>query len=68
MGSPWEWPKIADGQVPVVAKADEEFHKPVQETVALSRAVQACIDLYMTDWVTAQQEDLIPKMVIQVDL
>ena len=48
---------------PVVAKADEEIHKPVQETVILAPA--ACIDLHVTDWVTTQQEDPILKNAIE---
>ena len=43
----------------VVAKADEEIHKPDQEPVILTQA--ACIDLHVTDWVTMQQDDLILK-------
>ena len=34
----------ADIQDPTVAKADEDVHKPVQETAGLARAVQTCID------------------------
>ena len=45
----------ADAQDPLVAKADEEIHKQVQETAILAQA--ACINLHVTDWVTAQQED-----------
>ena len=46
-----------------VAKADEEIHKPVQETLSLAQA--ACINLHVTDWVTAQQEDPILKTTIE---
>ena len=35
---------------PVVAKADEKIHKPVQETVILAQA--AHVDLPVTNWVT----------------
>ena len=35
----------SDAQDPAVAKADEDIHKPVQETVVLARAAQTCIDL-----------------------
>ena len=48
-----------------MAKADEEIHKPVQETVVLARAAQTYIDLYVTDWVMAQQEDPKLKTVIE---
>ena len=53
--------KRVDAQDPVMAEADEEIHKPVQETVVLARAAQTHVDLHVTDWVTAQQEDLILK-------
>ena len=43
-----------DAQDPAMAKADEYIHKLIQETVVLARAVQTCIDLHMTDWVTAK--------------
>ena len=45
--------KNADAQDPVVAKADEDIHKPVQEIVVLDRAAQTCVGLHVTDWVTA---------------
>ena len=53
----------ADAQDLVVAKADEEIHKPVQETVILAQA--AHVHLHMTDWVTAQQEDPILMTAIE---
>ena len=53
----------ADAHDPAVAKADEEIHKPVQETLILAQA--ACIDLHVTDWATAQQEDPILKTMIK---
>ena len=55
----------ADTHDLAVAKADEEIHKPVQETVILARATQACVNLHVTDWVTAQQENPILKTVIE---
>ena len=45
----------ADAHDPVVAQADGEIHKPFEETAILAQA--ACVDLHVTDWVTAQQED-----------
>ena len=57
--------KKADTQDPAVAKADEDIHKPVQETVVLARAAQTHVDLHVSHWVTAQQEDPILKTVIQ---
>ena len=53
----------ADAHDPVVAKADEEIHKLVQETVILAQA--ACINLHVKDWVNAQQEDPILKTAIE---
>ena len=47
--------KRADIHDSVVAKADEVTHQPFQETAILAWA--ACVDLHVTDWVTAQQED-----------
>ena len=44
-----------DAQDPAVAQAGEELHKPFQETLSLAQP--ACVDLHVTDWVTAQQED-----------
>ena len=55
----------ADAQDPTVAKADEEIHKPVQETAILARAAQAHINLHVTDWVITQQEDPILKTLIK---
>ena len=55
----------ADTQDLVVAKADEDIHKPVQETVVLARAAQTCRDLHVIDWMTNQQQDPILKTVIE---
>ena len=55
----------ADAQDPLVAKADEDLHKLVQDTVVLARAAQACTDLHVIDWVTTQQEDSILKTLIE---
>ena len=52
-----------DAQDLVVVKADEEMHKPVQETMVLAQAVH--VNLYVTDWVTTQQEDPILKTMIK---
>ena len=53
----------ADTHDPAVAKADKIIHKSVQETGTL--AWVAHVDLHVTDWVTAQQEDLILKAMIE---
>ena len=55
----------ADAQDPMVAKADEDIHKPVQETAVLARACQTCIDIHVTEWVTTQQDDPILETVIR---
>ena len=44
-----------DAHNPVVAKEDNQIHKPVQETVTVASV--AHVDLHVTDWVTTQQED-----------
>ena len=48
-----------------MAKADEDIHKPLQETEVVVRAAQTYIDLHVTHCVTAQQEDPILKTVIE---
>ena len=53
----------ADAHDLVVAKADEEIHKAVQETAILAQAV--CIDLHVTYWVTTHQDDPILKTAIE---
>ena len=55
----------ADAHDLAVAEADEEIHKQVWETVILARATQAHVNLHVTDWVTAQQEDPILKTMIK---
>ena len=53
----------ADAHYPAVTKADEDIYKPFQETAILAEA--ECIDLHVTDWVTAQQEDPAHRTVIK---
>ena len=55
--------KRAEAHDLVVAKADKEIHKPGQGTVILAQA--AHIDLHVTDWVIAIQEDPILKTAIE---
>ena len=55
--------KRADAHGPVVATADESIHKPFQETAIMAQA--AHVDLHVTDWVTAQQEDPTLKTMIE---
>ena len=47
----------------MVAKANEEIHKQFLETAILAQA--AHINLHVSDWVTAQQEDPILKTTIE---
>ena len=54
-----------DIQDPAVAKADENIHRPVQETVVLARAAQTHVELHVTDWVTAKQENPILKTMVE---
>ena len=51
----------ADAHDLVVAEADEEINKQVQEIVALARTAQVHVNLHVTDWVTNQKEDPIHK-------
>ena len=55
----------ADAHHLVVADANEEIHKQVQETVVLDRATQVHEDLRVTDWMTTQQENSILKTMIK---
>ena len=57
--------KRADAHHLAVAAADKEIHIQVQETAMLARAAKVCVDLYVTNWVTAQLEDPILKTVIK---
>ena len=48
-----------------VAEADEKIHKQVEETAAQVRAAQTHVNLHVTDWVAAQQEDPILQIVME---
>ena len=54
-----------DAHDPTVADADTKIHKQVQETAVQARAVHAHVNLHVTDWMAAQQEDLILITVIE---
>ena len=54
----------ADTHDPVVMEADEEIYNQDQETAILARGAQVYVNLHVTDWVTAQQEDPILKTAI----
>ena len=62
-GVTMETTERADAQDVGLAEADEEIHKQVQETVILAQT--AYVNLHMTDWVYAQQEDPILKTMIE---
>ena len=55
----------ADAHDPAVAEADGKIHKQVEETAAQVRAAQTHVNLYVTDWVSAQQEDPILNIVME---
>ena len=55
----------ADVHDPVVAEADERIHKQVEETAGQARATHMHVNMHVTDWVAAQQEDLIVKIVMK---
>ena len=42
-----------------MVEADEEIHKPVQGTAVQARVAQTSVNLHVTKWVPAQQEDQI---------
>ena len=55
----------ADAHNLAVAEADEEIQDQMWETVVLARATHACVNLHVTDWMTAKQEDPILKTTIE---
>ena len=55
----------ADAHDPVVAEADEEMHKQVWQTAVQTRATHTLVNLQVTDWLAAQQQDPILKTVIK---
>ena len=57
--------KRADVHHLLVADANEEIQKQVQETVILAKVTQVDVDLHVTDWVATQQEDSILKTMIE---
>ena len=57
--------KSADAHYTAEANADKEIHKQVKETAILARAAQVHVDLHVTNWTTAQQEDSVLKTVIE---
>ena len=55
----------ADAHDPTVAEPDERIHKQVEETAVQAWAAHTCISLHVTDWVGAQQDDPILKIVME---
>ena len=55
----------ADAHDLAAAKANEDIHKQVQETAVQTRATHAHVNLHVTDWVAAQEEDPILKTAIE---
>ena len=48
-----------------VSEANEKIHKQVEETTVQAQATHMCANLHVMDWVAAQQEDLILKVVME---
>ena len=55
----------ADAHDPVVAEANEMIHKQVEETAVQAWATHTCVNLHVMDWVAAQQQDPILKIVME---
>ena len=55
----------ADAHDPAVAEADKRIHKQVEETAVQAQATHMHVNLHVMDWVAAQQEDPILKIVME---
>ena len=55
----------ADAYDMAVAEANERIHKQVEETAVQARDAQMHVNLHVTDWVPAQEEDSILKIVME---
>ena len=55
----------ANAHDPMVAEANKRIHKQVEETVVQKQATHMCVNLCVMDWVAAQQEDPILKIVME---
>ena len=55
----------ADAHYPRVAEADKRIHKQVEETTVQSWATHTHVNLHVMDWVAVQQDDPIPKIVME---
>ena len=49
----------------MVAEADKRIHKQVEGTAVQAWATHMCMNLHVTDWVAAQQEDPMLKIVME---
>ena len=54
-----------DAHDPMVAEADERIYKQVEETAVQVQAAHMCVNLHVTDWVSAQEEDPVLKIVME---
>ena len=55
----------ADAHGLAVVEADKRIHKQGEETAVQAQATHMCVNLHITDWVAAQQEDPILKIVME---
>ena len=55
----------ADAHYPTVAEANERIHKQVEELAVQVWAVHTHVNLHVMDWIAAQQEDPILKIVMK---
>ena len=55
----------ADAHDPAVVEANEKIHKQVEETAIQMRATHTHVNLHVTDWVAAQEEDPILTIVME---
>ena len=55
----------ADAHDPVVAEANERIHKLVEETAVQAWATHAHVNVHVMEWVAAQQEDPMLKIVME---
>ena len=55
----------ANGHDLMVAEANKRIHKQVEETAVQAQATHMHVIMHVTDWVAAQQEDPILKIVME---
>ena len=54
-----------DAQDLAVAEADKRIYTQAEETAVQARATHICVNLHVMDWVAAQQENPILKIVME---